>query len=140
MTGGSKMRMVEPALFSGTALPCLVGGRRKSDGKVVFPMPSGPEAELHDAVELPVRGTLWSYTVQRFRPKTPYRDFGSEQFAPYGVGYIDLGSVIVESRIAGPLERLAIGMEMTLTLVPIFPDEHGEPVFTFAFEPAAEIA
>jgi len=38
-------------------------------------------------VELPPSGTLWSYTVQRFRPKSPpYR--GPEPFEPYALGYI----------------------------------------------------
>ena len=29
----------------------LLGGRRLSDGKIVFPMPSGPEALLHKEIE-----------------------------------------------------------------------------------------
>ena len=56
-------------------------------------------------VELADRGTLWTWTVQAFEPKAPYRvpDAG---FTPYGVGYVDLGDVIVESRLVGRPRRV----------------------------------
>jgi uncharacterized OB-fold protein len=55
-------------------------------------------------VELPDRGTLWTWTVQAFEPKPPYRAPESG-FTPYGVGYVDLGEVIVESRLTGEPAR-----------------------------------
>ena len=45
------------------------------------------------------RGTLWSWTIQRFRPKSPPYT-GPEEFEPYGVGYVELpGEVRVEARL-----------------------------------------
>jgi uncharacterized OB-fold protein len=85
-----------------------------------------------EAVALPRSGRLWSFTVQSFEPKAPYR--GS--FTPYGVGYVDLGSVIVEARLTErDPDHLAIGADMELTLVPAFHDDDGIEVRTFAFAP-----
>jgi uncharacterized OB-fold protein len=85
-------------------------------------------------VELPDRGTLWTWTVQAYEPKAPYRPPESG-FAPYGVGYIDLGDVIVESRLGGDPATLEIGMPMRLTLLPVWTGPGGAPVVTYAFEP-----
>ena len=46
------------------------------------------------------RGTLWTWTVQRFRPKSPPYAGRPEEFEPYGVGYVELpGEVRVEARL-----------------------------------------
>src|ERR1044071_9339392 len=79
--------------------PRLIGARRKSDGRMVFPAPSGPEAALYDRTPLSAEGVLWSFTVQRFRPKSPpYAGADDEAtFSPYALGYVELpGEVIVE--------------------------------------------
>jgi uncharacterized OB-fold protein len=44
-------------------------------------------------VALPTQGTVWSWTVQRYEPKAPFR---SDGFTPFAIGYVDLGPVIVE--------------------------------------------
>lgn len=83
---------------------------------------------------LPRFGRLWSFTVQHFEPKAPFRHDGP--FEPYGVGYVDLGPVIVEARLTeSDADRLAIGAPMDLTLIPAFQDDDGTPVLTFAFAP-----
>ena len=65
----------------------LLGGRSRSDGSYVFPMPAGPEGERFEQVELAAEGTLWSYTVQRFAPKRPYDGPSDDaSFQPFGVG------------------------------------------------------
>ena len=58
---------------------------------------------------------------------------------PFGVGYVELGDVKVEARLteADP-EKLQLGMEMELALVPFRTDDDGNEVVTFAFRPAAE--
>lgn len=94
----------------------LRGGRCRSCGAVAFPLPAGCArctSEDLEEIELPDNGVLWSWTIQRFRPKPPYR--GPDEFEPFGVGYVDLGSVIVEGRltVADP-DDLEIGMRMTL--------------------------
>ena len=118
----------------------LIGGRRKHDGKIVFPMPKGAEAQNFDAVTLKDQGTLWSYTVQRFRPKSPYNaDDDDRSFKPYALGYIELpGQVIVESRIeVDDFASLKIGQPMQLMLQPFRKAANGDDVVTFAFKPAA---
>lgn len=119
--------------------PRLIGGRRKSDGQMVFPMPTGPEAANFDAVRLSREGVLWSFTIQRFRPKSPPYAGGDDDksFRPYALGYVELpGEVIVESRLeTEDFAALKVGQPMRLTLVP-FRRAEGE-VLTYAFEPAA---
>jgi uncharacterized protein len=83
-------------------------------------------------------GTLWSWTIQAFPPKTPYDGGGAEGFVPYGVGYVALPSGLkVESRLttADP-KRLRIGMPMRLVLERYGSDAAGTPLLTYAFEPA----
>ncbi|MFC2950563.1 Zn-ribbon domain-containing OB-fold protein [Marinicaulis aureus] len=83
-------------------------------------------------------GTLWSYTVQRFRPKSPFNGDGDEtDFKPYAVGYVELpGEAIIESRIvAADVSQLYIGMPMRLVADVYRTDSDGKAVTTFAFAP-----
>jgi uncharacterized OB-fold protein len=84
------------------------------------------------------RGTLWTWTIQCFPPKSPpYAVASGDDFEPYGVGYVELaGEVRVEARLteADPA-RLRIGMLMELTLIPAPGDSGGA---TFAFRPAED--
>jgi len=118
--------------------PHLIGGKRKSDGRTVFPMPGGFEAQKYEAVKLSQEGKLWSFTVQRFRPKSPpYAGADDEKtFQPFALGYIELpGQVIVESRIeVDNFARLKIGMPMRLAIVP-FARADGKAVSSYVFRP-----
>lgn len=119
----------------------LIAGRSKETGRLRFPFPHGSDADQYDQVELAPEGKLWSYTVQRFRPKTPFNGDGSDHdFKPYGVGYIELdGQLIVESRIvANDYKALTIGEPMRVTTEAYRTDEGGEPVLTYAFTPIRE--
>jgi len=121
--------------------PRLLGGRRKSDGKIVFPLPRGADADQFEAIDLASEGRLWSYTVQRFRPKTPYAGPGDERsFRPYAVGYVELADqVIVESRLkTDDFAQLRLGMPMRLTLEPFNQDPDGTEVLAYAFEPTSQ--
>ena len=130
---------VAPGLFTWPAdEPRLIASRCRHCGVVTFPAQGSCPACTSVAVEerlLGRTGTLWTWTVQGFRPKAPYAgpDGG---FEPYGVGYVELpGEVRVEARltVADP-ERLRIGMAMELVVVPF-----GDRV-TYAFAPAGEPA
>jgi len=121
--------------------PQLIGARCTGCGVVTFPAqrscPSCTGTEMA-AELLPRRGTLWTWTVQGFLPKSPpYK--GPEtpkDFAPYGVGYVELpGAVKVETRLttADPAE-LCIGREMELVILP-FTTADGDELVTFAFQP-----
>ncbi|WP_304169422.1 Zn-ribbon domain-containing OB-fold protein [Phenylobacterium aquaticum] len=133
-------RPVAEGLFvQGAEGPRLIGGRRKIDGRFVFPMPQGAEGDGCDPVELKPQGRLWSYTVQRFRPKPPFNGPGDDRsFQPYAVGYVELeGQVIVESRlIIDDFASLAIGMPMALTTEVFRRDADGADILTYAFRPA----
>jgi uncharacterized OB-fold protein len=115
-------------------------------GEFYFPATTGCTrcctSQLEDC-NLGSAGRLWSWTIQGFCPKPPY-DSGEPDaaFKPYGVGYVEMASGLkVEARLttADPAQ-LRIGMPMALTLVPCRQVAGGEPVYTFAFEPATEHA
>lgn len=127
---------LEPELFTSLDPPRLAGSCCASCGCVAFPVQrgcarcAGSETE---PVELPDRGTLWTFTVQSIEPKAPYRP-PAEGFEPYAVGYVDLGDVIVESRLVGAGADLQIDAPMSLTLLPLRDGPDGA-VVTFAFAP-----
>jgi uncharacterized OB-fold protein len=118
-------------------MPRLIGARRRSDGRMVFPAPQGPESANYDRVALSPEGVLWAFTIQRFRPKPPYAGADNDaSFQPYAVGYVELpGELIVESRLeADDLSALRVGAPMRLRLVPFA--RAGGDVLSFAFGPA----
>jgi len=135
---------IAPGLFTETADgPRLIGSRCRGCGVVTFPrQKSCAQCTSTDVEEhlLARRGALWSWTVQRFRPKTPpYAGPAGDGFEPYGVGYVELpGECRVEAILteADP-ERLQIGMPMELTLLPA-PNASGDEAVTFGYRPLAE--
>lgn len=64
-------------------------------------------------VELPDQGTLWTWTVQAFEPKPPYVP-PAGGFQPFPVGYVDLGRVMVETRLDAAPGDLRVGMRLRL--------------------------
>ncbi len=131
---------VARTLFSGSPdAPSLYGGRHRESGRLVFPLPEDADQNGYDAVQLKTEGKLWSWTVQRFRPKSPpYAGTESDQdFKPFAVGYVELeGEIIVETRIATDnFAALKIGMEMEMTLIPFRTNDAGDEVYTYAFRP-----
>ena len=129
---GSGMHVIAPGLITEDNPPHLIGGRERDTGRVVFPCPTG---DRYDQVALSRTGTLWSYTIQRYRPKSPpYK--GPEAFRPWPVAYVELpGEVIVESRLTDiAFEDIRIGMEVELTQVALDPDA-AESVLIHAFQP-----
>ena len=126
------MHAIAPGLFTDETPPRLVGGRERASGRIVFPCPPG-----EDYVPTPLgrEGTLWSYTIQRYRPKSPPYT-GPEDFAPWPVAYVELpGETIVEARLANvAFEDIRIGMPLELTFVPLDPTA-SDPVMIHAFQP-----
>lgn len=126
------MHAIAEGLFTAEEPIRLIGGRDRSSGRIVFPCPPGREFE---PVALGRQGTLWSWTIQRYRPKTPPYA-GPEAFEPWALGYVELpGETIVEARIVGvELDRLAIGMALQLTQIALDPDAD-DPRMIPAFQP-----
>ena len=132
---------VAEGLLAGSLLaPVLIGSECRRCGVVAFPRQSSCASCTSSDVEerkLARRGTLWTWTIQGFEPKSPPYAGAAEQFEPYGVGYVELpGEVRVEARLteADP-DRLRIGMAMELVLVPA-PGPGG--ALTYAFQPVEE--
>jgi uncharacterized protein len=129
-------RLIDPTLFTADG-EALVGSVCAECGTTAFPAQRGCSrcsgGNVSETV-LPQRGTLWAYTVQHFQPKWPFRHDGD--FTPFGLGYVDLGPVVIESRLAvDGVEALSPGLPVRLVTEPIFTDDDGTVVRTFAFAP-----
>lgn len=124
--------------------PELIGSRCQQCGETAFPAQPDCRAcssrETH-AVGIGNRGTLWTWTIQSFMPKTPYlSDETPESFRPYGVGYVEMPcGVRVEARLhENTPDALEIGMEMELVIEPFRTADNGDQVMIFAFRRATE--
>mgnify|MGYP003667361497 FL=1 len=121
--------------------PALLGSRCDDCGIVSFPATDACMACSGRSVrveELPRQGTLWTWTIQRFMPKTPYNSGETpETFQPYGVGYVELpGGVRVEGRLTeNDPSKLRIGMPMEVVFAPYRRDAAGNEVVSFFFRP-----
>ena len=131
------MRPLAPGLFDADARgPHLIGGRRRADGKIVFPLPQGAARAHYETVALASEGLLWSWTVQRYRPKSPpyTGEDGAEGFVPYAIGYVELpDQVIVESRLDFGAASPRIGLPMRLEIIPYNHGEDGVMQSTYIF-------
>jgi uncharacterized OB-fold protein len=128
---------IAPGLFTEGDAPQLIGSRCADCGVMTFPRQADCPRCTGDAMEDDVfarRGTLWTFTVQNFIPKSPpyARVETDETFEPYGVGYVEFEA---QARVEGRLTeadptRLRIGMEMETVVIPLTDD-----VVTYAFRP-----
>jgi uncharacterized protein len=129
----SRQEVVTEGLFTWPSdEPRLIGSR--SNGMLSFPARPGEEQVL-----LSRRGTLWGFTTQQFRPPSPPYDGDDtpESFQPYALGYVELpGELLVQARFTeSDPDRLRIGQEMELRIVPYTTRPDGTEVLTFAFAP-----
>ena len=122
--------------------PRLRGSRCTDCGTHAFPAQKSCQrctGTNTEPVLLSNKGTLWTFTIQGFPPKSPpYRgDANPETFKPFGVGYVELaGEVKVEPRLTeSDPSKLTIGMELAMTLETIGTDSSGNEIVTFAFAP-----
>jgi uncharacterized OB-fold protein len=122
--------------------PNLLASRCRICGTDTFPSQdncpccSGLDVEV---VALPRAGTLWTWTSQSFRPKTPpyLSAVGADAFKPFLLGYVELGRVRVEGTLVElTVEQVEIGMAMETVLVP-FEQNDGTTRTTYAFKPAS---
>jgi uncharacterized OB-fold protein len=130
------MRPLAAELFDTDAEDaCLLGGRR-ADGKIVFPLPQGAERASYQPVPLARDGLLWSWTIQRYRPKSPpyAGEDGEDGFVPYAIGYVELpDQVIVESRLDFGEATPRLGLPMRLAIIPYNHGPDGVPQSTYIF-------
>jgi uncharacterized OB-fold protein len=139
---GKKVPIAEGLFIWPSENPALLGSRCRQCGIASFPAAescmacSGQDVAIE---ELPRKGTLWTWTVQQFMPKSPYKSNETpETFTPYGVGYVELpGGVRVEGRLTeNDPQKLSIGMEMELLFDTYRVEENGDEVISFFFKPA----
>jgi uncharacterized OB-fold protein len=138
----SKQVPIAEGLFTWPAArPALLASRCRHCGIASFPAAqscmacSGQDVTIE---ELPGRGILWTWTIQQFMPKTPYRsNETAATFKPYGVGYVELpGGVRVEGRLTeNDPQKLRIGMPMEVVFEPYRTEDNGDEAISFFFKP-----
>lgn len=124
--------------------PALVGAKCARCGTHYFPrrarcsnpLCAGAAAE---PVRLSPHGTLYSYSVQAYRPPPL---FGMEPWAPYAIGLVDLPEgVRVMAMLTGATpDSHRIGSLMELRLEPLRVDAEGREVLTWKFAPVETAA
>jgi len=130
------IEVIDESLFASVEPVALRGSACAECGAHVFPaLASCPVCTGVDVgpVALPTRGTVWSWTTQHFAPKAPYR---TDEFAPFSIGYVDLGPVIVESWLVGRT-TWTIGEPVHLVLTKAW-TEGDTDVLTYAFAAGQE--
>ncbi|WP_086560576.1 Zn-ribbon domain-containing OB-fold protein [Streptomyces africanus] len=72
---------------------------------------------------LPGAGTLWTWTVQRYAPKSPPYQPPPGGFEPFALGYVELAEGVRVAAVLDveDLDDIRIGMPLTVTA------EHGVP-------------
>jgi uncharacterized OB-fold protein len=113
--------------------PYLLGSKCPECGTYVFPprennCPNPACAnDALQAVPLSTRGTLWSYTENRYAPPPPYPS--PDPFEPFAVAAVSLdkeGLIVLGKVVDGTLAAdLKVGMEMELTTMSLFTDDDG---------------
>jgi len=111
----------------------LIAGKCTQCATYVFPPredncpnPACAGEEL-EQVPLSRRGTLWSYTENRYPPPAPYP--AADPFEPFAIAAVELaeeGLIILGKVVEGTLAAdLTVGMEMELTTMPLYTDADG---------------
>ncbi|MBO0880421.1 MAG: OB-fold domain-containing protein, partial [Mycobacterium sp.] len=81
------------------------------------------------------RGTLWSYTENRYAPPPPYP--APDPFEPFAVAAVELadeGLIVLGKVVEGTLAAdLRVGIEMELTTMPLFTDDDGVERMVYAW-------
>jgi uncharacterized OB-fold protein len=116
------------------AAPRLLGTRCRACGAVFFPKETAfcrnpaCAGTGFDEVPLSRRGTLWSYTDNRYAPPAPY--VAADPFVPYAVAAVELADekLVVLGQVAPGvrIEDLEVGMEMELALGTLYSDDERE--------------
>ena len=124
--------------------PHLIGSRCPVCGTYVFPARAlhcpnpGCGSGTLDPVALSRRGTLWSYTENHYAPPPPYP--APDPFEPFAVAAVQLareGLIVLGKVVAGTgAADLRVGMEMELTIEPLYLDESGVQRTVYAWRVA----
>ena len=119
----------------------LLGSRCTGCASTYFPRavscrnPECDDKTLVD-VELGRTGVLYSWTVQHYRPPALFR---VDDWQPSAVGLVELpeGLRVLAMLTGAEPGEIPIGAAVRLTTLPLYCDEDGTPVITYAYEPVA---
>ena len=122
--------------------PHLIAGRCTTCSTYVFPPRAdncpNPACGGDELAQVPLsrRGTVWSYTENRYAPPPPYPS--PDPFEPFAVAAVQLadeGLIILGKVVEGTLAAdLEVGMEMELTTMPLYTDDEGVERITYAWK------
>ena len=119
--------------------PRLIGSHCASCDTIYFPValscrnPLCAEKRIEPAL-LPGRGSLLSFTIQRYQPPPLFR---MDNWQPYAIGLIDLGAgVEVMGMLTGlELDAIRIGMPLRMVIETLYIDATRGAVATYKFAP-----
>lgn len=121
--------------------PYLIGSKCHRCGTYVFPPRANncpnPGCDGDELAQVPLsrRGTLWSYTENRYPPPAPYP--APDPFEPFAIAAVQLadeGLIILGKVVDGTLaEDLEVGMEMELTTMTLYVDDDGVERVVYAW-------
>ena len=129
--------VIEPGLFTQPPDARLVAGRCDACRESHFPASDvcpycggGPVA----TIAVGATGTLYLSTVVNARPP------GYLGPVPYGLGLVDLpeGLRVVSRLVASDLESLRSGIAVRLVVAPLYDDDDGNEVLSWAYAPTSE--
>ena len=112
--------------------PALLGSRCTTCGTYLFPKQTlfcpNPECAGTELEEVPLsrRGTVWSWTDNRYQPPPPY--VAPDPFVPYAIAAVELAEerMVVLGQVAGSTDGLRIGAEVELVLATLHEDDEHE--------------
>jgi uncharacterized OB-fold protein len=117
----------------------LIGSRCVSCGTYYFPTalscrnPGCDEKQIVPSL-MGRQGTLYSYTIQGYRPPALFR---MDPWQPYALGLVELPEGLrVMSMLTGfDPGAMDIGTAVELTVVPLYTDSEGREVLTYSYRP-----
>jgi uncharacterized protein len=108
----------------------LTGSRCAACGTVVFPPTAiacpnpACDGDRLEPVPLSRRGTVWSWTVNRYQPPPPYVP-PTDPFEPFAIVAVELADerMVVLGQFAGDPAGLHVGQEVELVIDTLFDDQ-----------------
>lgn len=118
----------------------LKGSRCRDCGEVFLgkaPACGNCVGEKMEELILSNKGTLWSYTILRYKPPGDYKG-PSDPYLPFAEGLVELPEGI---RVLAPLterdfDKIKIGMPLELVVEKLYTDDDNNEVIAFFFKPA----
>jgi uncharacterized OB-fold protein len=131
---GKTRRPAVEGWFTVDDAPHLIGSRCPACGTYAFPPAArgcpnpACRSQAMDTVPLSTRGTVWSFTDNRYQPPAPY--ISPDPFVPYTVAAVELATekLVVLGQVDGDPSALTVGAPAELVLAPLYEDDDAEYV------------